>query len=231
MSLDISRIQALCFDMDGTLCDTDDQMVSHLEKWIRWFTFLFPGGNSRAVARWLVMAMENPGTYMHGLSDQLYLDHHIANLSDGLYKLKPSRGINSLPPLIPGVKEMLLCLRNHFPMALVSVRGRRSTVSFLEYHELNLFFHTVVTGQTCLHTKPYPDPILWAASQIGIPPSLCLMIGDTTVDILAGKAAGAQTIGVLCGFGEREELSLAGADLILQTTADLHEVFQVCECF
>ena len=50
------------------------------------------------------------------------------------------------------------------------------------------------------------------------------MIGDTTVDILAAKAAGAQSVGVLCGFGERHELARNGADLIVDTTAMLSQV-------
>ncbi len=50
------------------------------------------------------------------------------------------------------------------------------------------------------------------------------MIGDTTVDIRAGKAAGAQTVGVLCGFGERAELERQGADLILKNTSELADV-------
>jgi phosphoglycolate phosphatase-like HAD superfamily hydrolase len=49
------------------------------------------------------------------------------------------------------------------------------------------------------------------------------MIGDTTVDIRAGKAARAQTIGVLCGFGEERELRRYGADVILPSTAELDE--------
>ena len=47
------------------------------------------------------------------------------------------------------------------------------------------------------------------------------MIGDTVTDILTGKDAGAQTVGVLCGFGEEKELRQAGADVILKNTADL----------
>jgi phosphoglycolate phosphatase len=47
------------------------------------------------------------------------------------------------------------------------------------------------------------------------------MVGDTVVDILAGKKAGTQTVGVLCGFGEKRELERAGADLILPSTTDL----------
>ena len=56
---------------------------------------------------------------------------------------------------------------------------------------------------------------------MGVSTSACLMIGDTPVDILTGKNAGAQTVGVLCGFGEEKELEQAGADLILNSTADL----------
>ena len=51
------------------------------------------------------------------------------------------------------------------------------------------------------------------------------MIGDTTVDMRAGKAAGAQTLGVLCGFGEEAELRQLGADFILKSTSDLPQLF------
>jgi phosphoglycolate phosphatase-like HAD superfamily hydrolase len=63
-----------------------------------------------------------------------------------------------------------------------------------------------------------------AANKMGVPPQACLMAGDTTVDIRAGKSAGAQTVGVLCGFGEEPELRRQGADLILPGTADLVKV-------
>ena len=79
----------------------------------------------------------------------------------------------------------------------------------------------VITGQSAEHTKPYPDPILLAAHKMGVKPEECLMIGDTTVDMRAGKSAGAQTVGVLCGFGEEPELIKKGADKILKSTPDL----------
>jgi len=56
---------------------------------------------------------------------------------------------------------------------------------------------------------------------MGVDPSACLMIGDTTIDMRCGRSAGAQTVGVLCGFGTQRELQAAGADLILRTTSDL----------
>jgi HAD superfamily hydrolase (TIGR01549 family) len=218
---DFSRIHALCFDVDGTLCDTDDQMVKRLARWLRLANFLIPNGDSQAIARRVVMALENPGTYLYGLSDRLHIDHHIAKLADCLSRLRKNKKKRNPLPIIPGVKEMLERLRPYYPMAVVSVRGKRNTLAFLDYYQLTPFFKAIATSQTCLHTKPYPDPILWAAEQMNVLPSACLMIGDTTVDIRAGKAAGTQTAGVLCGFGEETELMLAGADLILPNTPAL----------
>ena len=75
--------------------------------------------------------------------------------------------------------------------------------------------------QDSVRIKPHPEPILLAASRVGVPVEACLMVGDTRMDVLAGKRAGAQMVAVLCGYGERRELARAGADLILENTADL----------
>ena len=222
--LDTSRIHALCFDVDGTLRDTDDQVVERLAQLLRrLFPFLLKR-DPHSVARRIVMAMENPGTFLHGLADRLHIDSYIAKLSDVHSMLRKHKVYSQPPPLIPGVKEMLERLQPHFPIAVVSARGQRSTLDFLDYYEIRSFFKAIATGQTCLHTKPYPDPIFWAAEQMNVLPTECLMIGDSTVDMRAGKAAGAQTIGVLCGFGEEEELIRTGADMILPETPDLVKI-------
>jgi phosphoglycolate phosphatase-like HAD superfamily hydrolase len=51
------------------------------------------------------------------------------------------------------------------------------------------------------------------------------MVGDTTVDLRSGAAAGAQTVGVLCGFGSRRELERVGANLILKDVTELVDLF------
>ncbi len=169
------------------------------------------------------MAVESPGNLLFGIPDRLGFDDELAVLGNRMVRL----GFQNPPRpflLVPYVREMLSQLAAHYPLSIVSVRGERSTHAFLDQFELAPFFRCIVTGQTCARTKPYPDPILYAARQMGVAPQACLMIGDTTVDIRAGKAAGAQTLGVLCGFGEEAELRRAGADMILTTTAQVHEV-------
>jgi HAD superfamily hydrolase (TIGR01509 family) len=123
--------------------------------------------------------------------------------------------------MIPRTREMLEILHSRFPMAVISARDARATQGFLAHYQLTPYFRAVATALTCAHTKPFPDPLFWAAEKLGVSPQNILMIGDTVVDILAGRAAGAQTVGVLCGFGEEKELRRAGADLILPIPADV----------
>lgn len=221
MTLQIDRIQALCFDIDGTLSDTDDAYVQKVARWLRPGRFLLPNRDESRLARRMVMALETPGNLFHSFSDRIGLDRVLAQWNDRLIKVGRERWeINTI--LMPGVRELLSELHSRYPMAVVSARGERTVLAFLEQHELIHFFQVIVSGQSVRFTKPFPDPILYAAQGMHVLPEACLMIGDTTVDILAGKAAGAQTVGVLCGFGEREELQRVGADIILDHTNELN---------
>jgi HAD superfamily hydrolase (TIGR01549 family) len=170
------------------------------------------------------MLSEAPANFAIGIPDKLGLDDEMFALADWL--ARKSRKKPKRFQLIPGVKEMLETLGQRYPMAVVSARDTRTTNIFLEKFGLAGRFECIATAQTCQHTKPYPDPVLWAARQINVPPDACLMIGDTTVDMRAGKTAGAQTVGVLCGFGEEPELRRHGADMILSTTPELAQVLE-----
>ncbi len=225
ISIQVSRIRAVCFDVDGTLSDTDDLFVEILARSLSPFHFLFPKKDVRQVARRIIMTTEAPANLLISLPDIIGLDEPLAWLIDLVYRTlghKPKK--NFL--IVHGVKEMLAELSQHYPLAIVSARDARTTEVFLEQFDLRKYFRCIATSQTCKHTKPYPDSILWAANQMGVIPESCLMVGDTIVDIRAGKAAGAQTVGVLCGFGEQAELGASGADMILTTTAVLAEVLR-----
>jgi HAD superfamily hydrolase (TIGR01549 family) len=222
MSLEINRIRGLCFDVDGTLSDTDDQFVRKIIKILKPIKYIFPNQNLQLVARKIVMATESPGNFLLGIPDKLRFDNELAAIGDLIFRKGHHKPESFM--LIKGVRDMLNKLSPHFPMSIVSARGRRSTQIFLNQFNLEPFFKYIATAQTCEYTKPHPDPILWAAKQMEISPYECLMIGDTTVDIRAAKAAGAQSIGVLCGFGTEDELRRAGADLILESTALITDI-------
>ena len=219
MPLDISKIRALCFDVDGTLSDTDDLYAQKAMRFLPRFLFRDPARAARRFVMWI----ESPGNALMGLPDRFGLDDELAALTNWLYRHRKSHWKNYL--LVPGVDALLASLHGRFPMAVVSARDDGGTRAFLDHFNLTRYFDVIVTALTAEHTKPYPDPVLYAAQKMGIAPEHCLMIGDTTVDIRAGKSAGAQTVGVLCGFGEEAELRRMGADEILKSTAELQGVF------
>jgi phosphoglycolate phosphatase-like HAD superfamily hydrolase len=219
MPLEIGRVRAVCFDVDGTLSDTDNLWVARLERALRPLRGFFPRKDVHSFARRLVMELETPGNLIYELLDWLHLDDEAARLLSALSRRRKDGRGHFL--LVPGVDRLLADLQPRYPLAVVSARGETSTLAFLDQFGLTPFFTAIATAQTCARTKPFPDPILWAAERLGVSPENCLMVGDTTVDIRAGRAAGAQTVGVLCGFGTQAELLRAGADLILESTADL----------
>ena len=219
MTLDVPRIKALCFDVDGTLSDTDDLYAQKIAVLLPRFLFRDP----EHTARRLVMWIESPGNALLGFADTIGIDDEMVAFIDWLYRHRDNPLKKFM--LIPGVDEMLSQLEGRFPMSVVSARDEKSTMRFLIQFDLAKYFDFIITGLSAPHTKPYPDPILLAAQKMGVGPEECLMIGDTTVDMRAGKCAGAQTVGVLCGFGEEPELIRLGADLILKSTSDLNNVF------
>ncbi|MFZ1042927.1 MAG: HAD family hydrolase [Anaerolineales bacterium] len=216
--LDVQKIRVLCFDVDGTLSDTDDYYVDKFSARFQRLPRFMVRDPERA-ARRLVMWSESPGNALLGLSDTIGLDGPIVRLIDFIYRHRKKKWRQFL--IVPGVQDMLARLKGHYPMVIVSARDEDSTMDFLKEFNLVKYFDVVVSVLSAKHTKPYPDPILLAAKKMGVAPEACLMIGDTTVDVRAGKAAGSQTISVLCGFGEEDELRRKNPDLILPSTADV----------
>ncbi len=225
--IDVARIQGILFDVDGTLSDTDDHMVDQASRFLRPLSWLFKNKNPQPFARWLVMASETPANFMYGLADRLGLDALLSRVYDFISRKskKPKSKLDRFW-IISGIEEMLTALHSKYPLAVVSARDAATTRLFLEYFDLTPFFKSVVTSQTCEHTKPFPAPVIYAADELGLSPEDCLMVGDTIVDIHAGKKAGAQTAAVLCGFGTHRELKRAGADIILDRTSDLVEILR-----
>ena len=220
MNLDIQRIRAICFDIDGTLSDTDDLYMLRLSGMLTPLKFFLKGKDTKASARRLITTIETPGNWLLSLADKMGIDDELGRAVDFLQRIS-KRATSHRHLLVPGVTEMLEMLYPRFPMSIVSARRHYMVLHFLQAFNLTRFFPVIASAQTCTHTKPYPDQILWAARQMGIAPQACVMVGDTVVDIQAGKAAGAQTVGVLCGFGTADELHQAGADLIIESTSEL----------
>lgn len=231
MTLDLPRIRGLCFDVDGTISDTDDHLVAQLATLLDRVP-LVSGRRAERLSRQIVMAGETPVHAAYALLDQLGLDVPVSRLRARLSAVKAmatrpgqTRNLEALDEvpheMMAGVQQMLKVLATRYPMCTISTGGAPRVERFLEHYGVRHLFTRVVGAQTTRRMKPHPEPLLYAAEAMGVAAADCLMIGDTTIDIRTGVAAGAQTVGVLCGFGTEAELRRTGANLILRTTSDL----------
>ncbi|GHC38504.1 phosphoglycolate phosphatase, bacterial [Alcaligenes pakistanensis] len=105
----------------------------------------------------------------------------------------------------------------------------------LEYLALPLIRHlgleagcaVTVGGDTTQHTKPHPEPLLYAAKQAGFAPEDCLYVGDDLRDIQAGQAAGMATMIAAYGYcADDDSIGTWQADLTVHHAGDIWEGVQ-----
>ncbi len=211
-------VAGILFDLDGTLADTDDTLIAELAARLGRWRRLFPAGDPQPFLRHLVVMAEGPVNGLITQLDRLGLDDQAFRLSRWLARLLGQRRAETMR-LIPGVDGTLRRLKTGYRLALVTTRDRETVMRFLHRNGWQGLFDAIVTREDVRRLKPHPEPVLLAARRLGLAPHDCLMVGDTAVDIQAGAAAGARTVGVLCGFGQARDL--ADADRLLPTTAAL----------
>ncbi|MCL2747638.1 MAG: HAD hydrolase-like protein [Oscillospiraceae bacterium] len=101
-------------------------------------------------------------------------------------------------------------------------------LKILEGFGLAAYFTTVVGAQPDGMISHKREVIAKVLSQAGVADlGEAVMIGDSRFDIRGAKAVGLDTVGVLYGFGTREELEESGADIIVESVADLSRLLGV----
>ncbi len=215
-------LQAVLFDLDGTLVDTDDSVIDSLERDFKWMERI-PGTSIRVrpMMRNLGMGLEGPANKTITFLNRLKLAKPAFSAEQSVRRLLGYKAPPEFEP-VAGVVPMLRCLSQRYYVGLVTTRGRDDVLAFLEQYNLEHVFSVIVTREQVKHFKPSPEPILKALDWLDVPPEKAIFVGDTPVDIMAAKAANVFAVGVLCGFGDEEDMK--DADLVLKSTADLKEI-------
>jgi phosphoglycolate phosphatase len=109
----------------------------------------------------------------------------------------------------------------HLPKAIVTNKPYGFTMPLLEGLNLLPHFKVVLGGDSLVTRKPDPLMLETAAQRCEVALKDCLMIGDSWVDIAAGRNAGVVTVGFTQGFRGRAELVEAGADYLIDRFSEL----------
>ncbi len=120
-----------------------------------------------------------------------------------------------------GIEDALHTLRNRgFRLAVATTKRESSAVSLLDRFGLLPLFD-LVAGEAEGRRSEKSEVVQYALTALGSAPEDALMIGDRLYDVEGAAAAGVKTLGVLWGFGTREELMAAGAVATVTTPAEL----------
>lgn len=122
----------------------------------------------------------------------------------------------------PGVHEALSAFPD-VPMAVVTTKAVEPARIVLDALGISERFLTIVGVDTVRRPKPDPEPVRVALARLGVGALHAVMIGDTVMDVVAGRLAGTRTVAVLNGHGDPAELRSAKPDALLE---DLHALPQ-----
>lgn len=219
------RFGALLFDLDGTLVDSHHEICLALDK------ALVEVGFALDFAR---VAQLVDGSPLDAIWEQLQ-DERVSQSKAAeyerfaqAYRQHYMRDLGQSSALFPDVRGTLEDLRAMLAPAGFSIVSNKSAASVLpllvRFGIDHCFDLALGCGGTQIQPKPHPELLLHAASRLGIAPARCLMVGDTALDIEAGKRAGMSTVAVTHGMASREQLLAAGADHLIDSFADLRAI-------
>ena len=129
---------------------------------------------------------------------------------------------------VPKISDTLERLSKKAKLALTTMRyvPKEKVSKELEKFGLARYFQYIVTALDTHDPKPSPEALIRCAKQFDIQMCECVVVGDSVVDIKAGKNAGAKTVAVLSGIFSREELENEKPDLILESVNKLPDFLE-----
>ncbi len=204
---------ALLFDLDGTVIDSIELIVQGAEH-------AYDGreGPRPTRAEWMALIGTPLGPMLrrwaHDDDDVQFLlaryrafqlEHH-------------DRLVTPYPDAVALIRR--LHARGH-PMAIVSSKLEAGIRRSIDYIGLSDCFGTLIGIDATEKHKPEPEPVLLALERLGARADEAWFIGDSPYDILAGRAAGVRTIGVLTGPSDRAALAAAQPTHIVAALAEI----------
>ncbi|MDC0932520.1 HAD family hydrolase [Arcobacteraceae bacterium] len=196
----------ILFDLDGTLIDSTDAIVGCFYHSFKELNFNFKGD---------VEDIKNEIGYP---LDIMYKTLGVPkeNIKDFVasYKNEYRKVSEAKTTLLPDAYEAVKLASTFAHLGIVTTKTTLYTIPLLKNFKIFDFFETIIGRQEVTNPKPHPEPILKAMENLNITSDDTIyMIGDTKLDLIAAKDAGVESIGVLCGYGKKEDLQCYTEDI------------------
>jgi len=187
----------ILFDLDGTLIESTEAIVST-------FHYAFDIQNEKQVSDEAIK--ELIGYPLDVMFLRLGVDEsRVWDFVDS-YK-KRYRVISKLKTeLLPLAKEAIELASTFAELGVVTTKTGLYSIELMEYFDLMKYFKVLIGRENVENPKPHKEPILKALKSFNLEGKEVWMVGDTKLDLISAKNAGVNSIGVLCGYGDKQTL-------------------------
>jgi HAD superfamily hydrolase (TIGR01549 family) len=206
----------LIFDLDGTLIDS---VYQHILAWREAFEQVGMLFSNAAIHRRIGMSGELlVRSFIRESRRKLDTEEieYLKKLHADAYKKREVE-----IRLLPGAQDLLSALsKGSVPIAIGTSSKREDAQKPLDMLGISRGV-TIVTADEVQNAKPSPDLFLACAQRLNVDIKDCMVVGDSTWDILAAQRARTLGVGLLSGGFGAEELLQAGAYRVYRDPADL----------
>jgi N-acetyl-D-muramate 6-phosphate phosphatase len=218
-----SKLKAVLFDLDGTLIDSAQDLGAAAEKMramrglpslgLNAYRSMAGAGARGMLGIALGVAPESPDY-------ELLKNEFLANYEAAM---------TVHTRVFDGVSDILAALgANGLAWGIVTNKAERFTLPLVQSLPLISPAAVVVGGDTTPFAKPHPAPLFEAARRLGLRPEQCIYVGDDERDVVAGRAAGMQTVAAQYGYlGAASDARVWGADFFIDRPIDLLKILDV----
>ena len=183
----LGMVRLLVFDCDGTLIDSQQNIITAVERVFRSIDLDPPSRD--LIRRQVGLA---PDAAIAGMLPNEDVSVH-RRVSEAFRRLRPQLQMEARQPepLYPGIPELIEQLSHpEVFLGIATGKGRSGLDAVLQRHGLDGYFHTLQTGDRC-RGKPDPDMLERACAETGLRAAETVMIGDTAFDMEMARSAGA----------------------------------------
>lgn len=200
-------MDALIFDMDGVISDTEVLHGEAESQILKRYGIEIAGADLSHRFAGVPEAVVWPI-----LKREYHLDIDVPSIMEEKLQMIMRLARGKVRP-IPGTLALIHSAESHgVPLAVASSSDRRFIDVILSELHIASFFSTVTSGHEVAHGKPAPDIFLLAAKKLSVDPARCVVIEDAKSGSVAAKAAGMKCVGYKA-YGSQQDLS--AADLVV----------------